>query len=74
MPLEILYAIGALALLAILIWAVAVPQLKSPKARALREEATREEFKDPERYAQKDQDKLAAEAKQAEESTRTLQS
>ncbi len=66
---EILYGIGAAVLLGILAWAVIVPRLKSPKARAIREQAVREEYKDPESY-RKDQDELAAKAEQAEDDTR----
>ena len=66
---EILYGVGTVILLGLLVWAVAVPRLKSPKARAIREEATREQYKHPDEYAD-EQDKLAAKAEQAEEDAR----
>lgn len=66
---EILYGLGALVLLGILIWAVMRSRLKSPKARALREEAVREEYEHPEKFEQ-DKEKLAAKAEQAEKDAR----
>lgn len=66
---EILYGIGAVILLGVLIWAVLRSRLKSPKARAIREEAVRKEYKTPDTY-QEEQDKLAAQAEAAEERAR----
>jgi hypothetical protein len=66
---ELLYGLGALVLLAVLIWAVMRSKLKSPKARAIREEAAREEYENPEQF-EKDKDKLAAQAEQAEKNAR----
>ena len=63
---EILYGLGALILLGVLVWAVLRSRLKSPKARAIREEAIHEEYTSPEQYAEEDQDKLAARAEAAE--------
>lgn len=71
---EILYGIGAVILLGLLIWGVVHSRLKSPKARAIREEAVREEYQQPEKYANEDQDKLAAKAEQAEDEARERQS
>ena len=66
---EILYAVGALILLMVLSWAVTRSKLKSPKARALREEAAREEYEHPDQF-EKDRKELAAKAKQAEKDAR----
>ena len=44
-------------------------RLKSPKARAIREEAAREEYENPQQF-EKDKEKLAAKAEQAEKDTR----
>ena len=68
---EILYGIGALILVAVLAWAVFRSKLKSPKARAIQEEAVREEYTSPEKYAEEDQDKLAAKAEAAEDKARS---
>ena len=70
MPLELLYGVGAIILLAVLAWAVVVPQLKSPKARAVREEAVRREYTAPQQYARHEQHKMAAKAEQAEKDAR----
>ncbi|MCZ4299470.1 hypothetical protein [Henriciella marina] len=69
MGIEILYFVGAIILFVVLIWAVTRSRLKSPKARAIREEAAREEYKNPEQFEQ-DKDKLAAKAEQAEKDAR----
>ncbi|RIJ26328.1 hypothetical protein D1224_00165 [Henriciella barbarensis] len=69
MGIEILYFIGAIILFVVLIWAVTRSRLKSPKARAIREEAAREEYNNPEQF-EKDRDKLAAKAEQAEKEAR----
>ncbi|WP_018146832.1 hypothetical protein [Henriciella marina] len=69
MAIEIFYFIGAMILLGVLVWAVLRARLKSPKARAIREEATREEYENPEQF-EKDRDKLAAKAEQAEKDAR----
>lgn len=63
---EILYGIGTLILLGILVWAVYRARLKSPRAKAISEEATREEYKDPENYDKARQDELGARADAAE--------
>lgn len=65
MPLEILYGVGALILLGVLIWAVAVPRLKSRKAQKIREEATRMQYEHPEAF-KRHQDELEAMAEKAE--------
>lgn len=69
MGIEILYFIGAIILFVVLIWAVMRSRLKSPKARAIREEAARKEYENPEQF-EKDKDKLAAKAEQAEKEAR----
>ncbi|MCH2457493.1 MAG: hypothetical protein MK186_05535 [Henriciella sp.] len=69
MGIEILYFVGAIILFVVLIWAVTRSRLKSPKASAIREEAAREEYKNPEQFEQ-DKDKLAAKAEQAEKDAR----
>ena len=66
---EILYGIGALILLVVLIWAVMRSRLKSPKARAIREEAVREEYENPQKFEQ-DKDALTAQAESAEDQAR----
>ncbi|MGB3625622.1 MAG: hypothetical protein WA989_07335 [Henriciella sp.] len=73
MPLEFLYGVGAVILLGVLIWAVAVPRLKSSKARTISEEATRMQYEHPETY-KRHQDELEAMAEQAEEEERARQS
>lgn len=67
---EILYGIGALILLGVLIWAVMRGRLKSKRAEAISEEATREEYQEPERYDEPRQDELEERAKAAEEARR----
>ena len=67
---EILYGAGTVILFGVLIWAVLRSRLKSPKARAIREEAVHEEYTSPQQYAEDDQDKLAAKAEAAEENAR----
>lgn len=67
---EILYGIGALILLGVLIWAVMRGGLKSKRAEAISEEATREEYNEPERYDETRQDVLEERARTAEEETR----
>ncbi|MAN74437.1 MAG: hypothetical protein CME84_10175 [Henriciella sp.] len=69
MGIEIFYFIGAVILFGVLVWAVMRSRLKSPKARAIREEAAREEYENPQQF-EKDKDKLAAKAEQAENDTR----
>lgn len=69
MGIEIFYFIGAVILFGVLVWAVMRSRLKSPKARAIREEAAREEYENPQQF-EKDKDKLAAKAEQAEKDTR----
>ena len=69
MGIEILYFIGAIILFVVLIWAVTRSRLKSPKARAIREEATRQEYENPEQFEQ-NRDQLAAKAEQAEKEAR----
>lgn len=69
MGIEILYFIGAIILFVVLIWAVTRSRLKSPKARAIREEAARQEYENPEQFEQS-RDKLAAKAEQAEKEAR----
>ena len=69
MGIEVLYFVGAVILFGILVWAVLRSRLKSPKARAIREEAAREEYENPEQF-EKDKDKLAAKAEQAEKDAR----
>lgn len=69
MGIEVLYFVGAVILFGILVWAVLRSRLKSPKARAIREEAAREEYENPEQF-EKDKDKLAAKAEQAEKNAR----
>ncbi|QYJ00809.1 hypothetical protein KUV46_00055 [Thalassovita mediterranea] len=69
MGIEVLYFVGAVILFGILVWAVLRSRLKSPKARAIREEAAREEYENPEQF-EKDKDKLAAKAEQAEKAAR----
>lgn len=70
---ELLYGVGAAILLGVLVWAVAVPRLKSRKARAISEEATRMQYEHPETY-KKHQDQLAAMAEKAEAEEREKQS
>ncbi|WP_300376876.1 hypothetical protein [Henriciella sp.] len=67
---EILYGVGALVLLAVLIWAVMRGRLKSKQAEAISEEATREEYEQPERYDEARKDELEEQAKAAEERKR----
>ena len=69
MGIEIFYFIGAVILFGVLVWAVMRSRLKSPKARAIREEAAREEYENPQQF-EKDKEKLAAKAEQAEKDTR----
>ena len=69
MGIEIFYFIGAVILFGVLVWAVMRSRLKSPKARAIREEAAREEYENPQQF-EKDKEKLAAKAEQAENDTR----
>ena len=69
MGIEIFYFIGAVILFGVLVWAVMRSRLKSPKARAIREEAAREEYENPQQF-EKDKDKLAAKAEQAEKDIR----
>lgn len=69
MGIEILYFLGAIILFVVLIWAVTRSRLKSPKARAIREEAARQEYENPEQFEQ-NRDKLAAKAEQAEKEAR----
>ena len=69
MGIEVLYFVGAVILFGILVWAVLRSRLKSPKARAIRQEAAREEYENPKQF-EKDKDKLAAKAEQAEKDAR----
>lgn len=69
MGIEIFYFIGAVILFGVLVWAVMRSRLKSPKARAIREEAARKGYENPQQF-EKDKDKLAAKAEQAEKDTR----
>tara|TARA_B100000949_G_scaffold3826_1_gene3342 strand:+ start:1378 stop:1593 length:216 start_codon:yes stop_codon:yes gene_type:complete len=69
MGIEIFYFIGAVILFGVLVWAVMRSRLKSPKARAIREEAAREEYENPQQF-EKDKEKLAAKAEQAEKDIR----
>jgi type VI protein secretion system component VasK len=67
---EILYGVGALILLVVLVWVVLRGRLRSKRAQAISEEATREQYEEPERYDQARQDALEEMAKIAEEQKR----
>lgn len=67
---EIYYGIGALLVGFALAWGLWRGRLKSPKARAIHEEATREQYEEPERYDEVRQRELAAEADAAEKRAR----
>ena len=64
---EIFYGIGALILLLALVWVVSRGGLKSRRAKAISEQATKERIQDPEHYDDARHDELEAAAKSAEE-------
>lgn len=63
---EIFYGIGALILLAALVWGVMHYRQKSARANAITEEATREEYEEPARYDAERQEELEERAEAAE--------
>ncbi len=67
---EIFYVIGALMVGVGLAFGLWRGRLKSPTARAISEEATREQYDDPERYDETRQEELAKAADAAEKRAR----
>ncbi|MAT33635.1 MAG: hypothetical protein CMK06_07940 [Ponticaulis sp.] len=68
MSIELFYGLGAVILFAVLAIAAARFKLKSPKAKAISAEASREMYEEPERYDTSRKKELEARAERAEKS------